>query len=168
MTTPIFKEDGSVDVEFLREEAKRMAAEKKAHEERKTIEGHITFLNDTLEDYDWFNSDRFIGVVVRVEDLESRNYGNKEQKAIFDYLAHHEYVEYEDMSKEKIASLMNLVLQAMPTGKAKIAFDPDEIEFYHAGDITPSAIAARKKAEEAELHKGIKGWWFKLLERIFG
>ena len=63
---------------------------------------------------------------------------------------------------------MNLVLQAMTTGKEKIAFDSEELEFYHVGDITPSEIAARKKVEEAELNKGIKGWWFRLLEKLFG
>lgn len=168
MTTPIFKEDGSVDVDLLRDETKRMAAEKKAKEERRAIQDHITFLNDTINEWDWFHSDRLIGVVVRIEDLEGRSYGNKEQKAIFDYLAQHEYVDYDDMTNEKIVSLMNLVIQAMTTGKEKIAFDPEELEFYHVGDITPSEIAARKKVEEAERNKGIKGWWFRQLENLFG
>lgn len=168
MTTPIFKEDGSVDVDLLRDETKRMAAEKKAKEERKAIQEHISFLNDTINEWDWFHSDRLIGAVVRIEDLEGRSYGNKEQKAIFDYLAQHEYLEYEDMGKEKFVSLITLLLQAMTTGKEKIAFDPEELEFYHVGDITPSEIAARKRVEEAELNKGIKGWWFRLLEKLFG
>ncbi len=171
MTTPIFKEDGTVDIELLRDETKRMAAEKKAKKERKAIQEHISFLNDTITEWDWFHSDRLIDFIVRIECLLNRSYGNKEQKAIFDYLAQHEYVEYEDMTKEKVVSLMSLVLQAMTTGKEKIAFDPEELEFYQVGDITPSEIAARKKVEEAELCKGVKGWWrwwLRQLEKLFG
>jgi hypothetical protein len=167
MTTPIFKEDGSVDVDLLCDETKRMAAEKKAKEERKAIQEHISFLNETINEWEWFHSDRLIGVVVRIECLENRHHGNKKQKAIFDYLVQHEYLEYEDMGKEKFVSLITLLLQAMTTGKEKIAFDPEELEFYHVGDITPSEIAARKKVEEAQRYKGIKGWCLRLLEKLF-
>lgn len=176
MTTPIFKEDGSVDVDLLIDETKRMAAEKKAKEAHKAIQEHISLLNDTINEWNWFPSRHLIHIVVRIEDLKSRSYYvNKEQQAIFDYLTQHEYVEYEDIGKEKTVSLMNLLLQAMTTGKEKIAFDPEELEFYHVGDITPSEIAARKKVEEAdkkvkeaELYKGIKGWCLRQLEKLFG
>lgn len=56
MTTPIFKENGSVDVDLLRDETKRMAAEKKAKEERRAIQDHITLLNDIINERDWFHS----------------------------------------------------------------------------------------------------------------
>lgn len=168
MTTPIFKEDGSVDVDFLRDETKRMTAEKKAKKACKAIQHHISFLNETINEWEWFHSDRLIDVVVRIENLESHSYGNKEQKAIFDYLDQHEYLKYEDIGKEKTVYLMNLLLQAMTTGKEKIAFDPEELEFYHVGDITPSEIAAHKKVEEAERYKGIKGWCLRQLEKLFG
>lgn len=162
MTNQFFKEDGSLDVAALENETKRIVLEKQKQEERNRFQERINYLNESFE-YDFFDSNRFINAVFKIEGLEGYQDCSAEQKAIFDYLAQHQYMGYDDMEDAQFNELMGLVIKAIASGV--VSFDYQEKMFYHTSEISPSEIAASRDEEQS---KSVKSWWVRQFNRIFG
>lgn len=167
MTTksPI-KSDGSVDIEFLESECKRLSDKQKQTAKNNTIMHQINTLNELIGNYRYVNYYGFLQAILVLAELYNSKDGTSTQKAILNYIERYNSVQYNDMSEETRIDMMNLVCKAVPSGI--LSYDIKANWFYRTGDITPSELIYRREVdEEAQKYNGFIGKLKKIASKVW-
>lgn len=174
MNNSFFKKDGTLDINFLKNETNKLIKQRKLREENQKIYRLIDNLNYSLKEYTRFSYSKIESYILEIEDI-NLIYDNieRERECILDYLKQYNHINYDEIENENIVIIMNLVLEAMPSIKGIILFDAEKREFYHANDIKPSLITeiseSKPRIEHTHMeHSGIKGFVKKLFVKLFG